>query len=246
MARVGLKDREAPIGQLAGLRGQAAIMEPERETSDGTKARANIRSSDDQRKGNRSFRFCSAPLGCWQGEIVMQAVALSKNAVAVLRLRVRGVRLPLTDRRLEAYRELAVAGIMREDGADFRFAHDGWLRREELLSADEADLRSREERLPARIDLSRAARKTLAGHLAGDKQVTDANREAYRELAGAGIMVSVGTFAKGDDCVFQLTHQGWERRHEFQRRLPRFSASAIARSLSLAVSRIARGVSAAR
>ena len=176
----------------------------------------------------------------------MQAVALSKNAVAVLRLRVSGVRLPVTDRRLEAYRELAAAGIMQADGEDFRFIQDGWVRREELLGTAEAYLRSQEDSLPARIDLSRAARKTLAGHLAGDKEVTDANREAYRELAGAGIMVSVGTFAKGDDCVFQLTHQGWEHRHEFQRRLPRFSASAIARSLSLAVSRIARGVSAAR
>jgi hypothetical protein len=86
----------------------------------------------------------------------------------------------------------------------------------------------------------------LAWRLAGDKEVTDANREAYRELARAGIMESVGTFTKRDDCVFQLTHQGWERRHEFQRPLRRFSASAIARSLSLAVSRIAKGVSAAR
>jgi hypothetical protein len=176
----------------------------------------------------------------------MQAIALSKNAVAVLRLRVGGVRLPVTDLRLEAYRELAVAGIMQADGDDFRFTQDGWVQREELLSAAEAYLRSNEKNLPARIDLSRAARKTLAGHLAGDREVTDANREAYRELAGVGIMVSVGTFAKGDDCVFQLTHQGWERRHEFQRLLPRFSASAIARSLFLAVSRIARGVSAAR
>ena len=59
-------------------------------------------------------------------------------------------------------------------------------------------------------------------------------------------MQSVGTFTKGDDCVFQLTHQGWERRHEFHGRVPRFSASAIARSHSLAVSRIAKRVSAAR
>ena len=87
---------------------------------------------------------------------------------------------------------------------------------------------------------------TLARHLAGDKEVTDANRDAYRELARAGIMASVGTFIKGDDCVFQLTQQGWECRHEFQRLLLRFSASAIARSLSLAVSRIAKVVSAAR
>ena len=51
----------------------------------------------------------------------------------------------------------------------------------------------------------------MARHLAGDKEVADANRDAYRELARAGIMVSVGAFIKGDDCVFQLTHQGWER-----------------------------------
>jgi hypothetical protein len=176
----------------------------------------------------------------------MQTVTLSKSALAVLRLRAKGLRLPVTDRRLEADRELADAGIMEPDRDDFRFTEDGWARREETISAAEAHLRSLEPCLPERIELSRAARKTLARHLAGDKEVTDANRDAYRELARAGIMVSVGTFIKGDDCVFQLTHQGWERRHDFQRLLPRLSASAIARSLSLAVSRIAKGVSAAR
>jgi hypothetical protein len=176
----------------------------------------------------------------------MQTVALSKSALAVLRLRTKGLRLPVTDRRLESYRELADAGIMEPDGDDFRFTENGWARREELIRAAEAQLRSLEPRLPERIEISRAARRTLARHLAGDKEVTDANRDAYRELARAGILVSVGTFIKGDDCVFQLTHQGWERRHEFQRPLPRFSASAIVRSLSLAVSRIAKGVSAAR
>ncbi len=103
-----------------------------------------------------------------------------------------------------------------------------------------------EPSLPERIDLSSEARKTLARYVAGDRGVTDANREAYRELARAGIMVSVGTFAKGDDCVFQLTYRGWQRCHDFQRTLTRFSASAIARNLALAVSRIARVVSAAR
>jgi hypothetical protein len=176
----------------------------------------------------------------------MQTVTLSKSALAVLRLRAKGLRLPVTDRRLEAYCELAEAGIMVPDGDDFRFTEDGWNRRAELITAAEAHLRSLEPRLPERIELSSAARRTLARHLAGDKEVTDANRDAYRELARAGIMVSVGTFIKGDDCVFQLTHQGWERRNEFQRAFPRFSASAIARSLCLAVCRIARGVSAAR
>jgi hypothetical protein len=176
----------------------------------------------------------------------MQTVTVSKSALAVLRLRAKGLRLPVTVGRLVAYRELADAGIMEPDGDDFRFTAGGWARREELISAAEAHLRSLEPRLPERIELSRAARRTLARHLAGNKEVTDANRDAYRELARAGIMVSVGTFIKGDDCVFQLTHQGWKRRHEFQRPLPRFSASAMARSLSLAVSRIAKGVSAAR
>jgi hypothetical protein len=176
----------------------------------------------------------------------MQTVILSKSALAVLRLRAKGVRLPVTDRRLEAYRELAEAGIMEAVGDEFHFAADGWERREEFISAAEAHLRRLEPRLPERIELSRAARRTLARHLAGNKDVTDANRDAYRELARAGVMEPVGTFIKGDDCVFQLTHQGWERRHEFQRPWRRFSASAIARSLSLAVSRIARGVSAAR
>jgi hypothetical protein len=176
----------------------------------------------------------------------MQAFALSESATAVLRLRAKGLRLPVTDGRLEAYRELTDAGIMEADGEDFRFTAAGWARREETISAAEAHLRCLKPRLPARIEISRAARRTLARHLAGDKEVTGANRDAYRELARAGIMVSVGTFTKGDDCVFQLTHQGWERRHESLRRLPRFSASAIARSLSLAVSRIAKGASAAR
>jgi hypothetical protein len=176
----------------------------------------------------------------------MQTVVLSKSALAVLRLRAKGLRLPATDARLEAYRELADAGIMKPDGDDFRFTADGWARREETIDAAEARLRSLEPRLPERIELSRAARRTLARHLAGHKQVTDANRDAYRELARAGIMESVGTFIKGDDCVFQLTHQGSERSHEFLHPSPRISASAIARSLSLAVSRIAKGVFAAR
>jgi hypothetical protein len=159
-----------------------------------------------------------------------ETFALSESAVAVLRLRAKGLHLPATDRRLEAYCELAKAGIMEPDGEDFRFSEDGWARREELISAAEAHRRSLEPRLPERITPSRAARRTLARHLAGDKEVTDASREAYRELARVGIMESVGTFTMGDDCVSQRTHQGWERRHEFQRPLPRFSASAIARS----------------
>ncbi len=138
----------------------------------------------------------------------METVGLSESALAVLRLRAKGLRLPVTDRRLEAYRELALAGIMEPDGEDFLFTEDGWARREEQISAAEAHLRSLEPRLPERIELSTAARRTLARNLAGDKEVTNASRDAYRELARVGIMESVGTFIKGDDCVSQLTRQG--------------------------------------
>lgn len=174
-------------------------------------------------------------------------LALSESAIALLRFRIKGYRMPVTEPRREVFRELVDAGLMEPDGrGDYRFTEDDPERRQRWLDAAEAYLHSLEPRLPARIDLSDAGRDALNRHLAGDQEVTDANREAYRELAAAGIMVSVGTFTKGDDCVFQFTRQGWERRHEFQRPFSRLSASAIARSLSRAVSRIAKGVSAAR
>lgn len=176
----------------------------------------------------------------------MQTIVLSEPALAVLRFRVKGWPFSVRECDRDAFNELVAAGIMEPDGEDYRFTEAGWARRHELMSAAEAHIRSQEPRLPDRLDLSRAARRTLARHLAGSREVTDANRGAYRELARAGIMVSVGTFAKGDDCIFELTRQGWERREQFQRPLRRLSASAISRSLSLAFSRIARGVSAAR
>jgi len=176
----------------------------------------------------------------------MQTITLSESALAVLRFRAKKIPMKVNERRLVAYSDLVAAGIMVPDGEGFQFTEDGWARREEYIRAAEAHLRSLEPRLPDRIDLSKAARKVLARHLAGDKNVTKANREAYRELARAGIMIPVSTFVGGPESLFRFTWQGWERRHELQRPLPRFSASAIARSLSFAFSRIAKGVSAAR
>ncbi len=144
----------------------------------------------------------------------MQTIALSETAVAVLRFRVKGWRFPVRECDREAFGQLVEAGSMQPDGKDFRFTEGGWARRDELLAAAEAHLRSLEPRLPVRLKLSHAARRTLVRHLAGDHEVTDANRENYRELARAGIMESVGTFTNGDDCVFQLSHQGWERRED--------------------------------
>ncbi len=38
--------------------------------------------------------------------------------------------------------------------------------------------------------------------------VTDENREAYRELAGAGLMIPLHTFTHGDESAYRLTEAG--------------------------------------
>jgi len=80
-----------------------------------------------------------------------ETFALSESAVAVLRFRVKGYRMKVTDSSAEAFRELATAGIMEPvPGADsnpeaeYRFTEDGWARRQELLS--EAEQRIERER----------------------------------------------------------------------------------------------------
>jgi len=71
-----------------------------------------------------------------------ETVALSESAVAVPRFRVKGYRMKVTERSLEAFRELAAAGIIEPvpgaDGnpeADYPFTEDGWARRQEQCSA---------------------------------------------------------------------------------------------------------------
>ncbi len=41
------------------------------------------------------------------------------------------------------------------------------------------------------------------------------NREAYRELAAAGLMYPVSTFAHGPESLFRFTEEGWRRREEW-------------------------------
>jgi hypothetical protein len=48
-----------------------------------------------------------------------------------------------------------------------------------------------------------------------DNRVNDSNREAYRELVGAGIMFAVSGFASGPEASFRFTDEGWARRREF-------------------------------
>ena len=124
-----------------------------------------------------------------------ETFAPSESAVAVIRFRVKCYRMKFNDRSLEAFRELAAAGIMEPvagaDGnpeADYQFTVDGWARRQELLSeAEERIERERFEPTDA-SNLSDAARDLLRRRLAGNRQVTDPNRPLYRELVAARIM----------------------------------------------------------
>jgi hypothetical protein len=47
----------------------------------------------------------------------------------------------------------------------------------------------------------------------GDIDV-DANRETYRELERAGLMIVGNTFAGGQDSVYHVTKEGFERKTE--------------------------------
>jgi hypothetical protein len=71
------------------------------------------------------------------------------------------------------------------------------------------------------ITLSEAARSLLRRRLNGEEiEITDRNRPAYRELARAGIMIPLHTFAKGDESAYRFTDAGWARRFEFIASIP--------------------------
>jgi len=145
----------------------------------------------------------------------MQTTTLSENAVAVFRLRAMGLRLPVTEGRLPAFRELVDAGIMVPDEEEFRFTEDGWARREELLNESQERIERERYDPPDASHLSESAREVLRRRLAGDRQVTDANRPAYRELVAARIMMPLHSFLRGPESDFLFTYWGWERRFEF-------------------------------
>jgi len=65
------------------------------------------------------------------------------------------------------------------------------------------------------ITLSADAQALLRHRIATkDMSVTDQNREAYRELARAGIMYPVSGFVGGPEALFRFTEEGWSRREE--------------------------------
>ena len=65
------------------------------------------------------------------------------------------------------------------------------------------------------ITLSKSALALFRLHIErhGDVDV-DENRETYRELERAGLMVVGNTFAGGQDSVYHVTKEGFERKAE--------------------------------
>jgi hypothetical protein len=65
------------------------------------------------------------------------------------------------------------------------------------------------------IALSEAAVALFRLHLEHRRTLdVERNREAYRELARAGLMVAGSSFAGGQDSVYHVTKQGFERKAE--------------------------------
>ena len=48
----------------------------------------------------------------------------------------------------------------------------------------------------------------------GQIDVDDSNRETYRELARAGLMRAAHSFAGGDESIYKLSKEGFERKAE--------------------------------
>ena len=65
-------------------------------------------------------------------------------------------------------------------------------------------LRRRREFVPHDGPLSDAAIERFRCFLAGEHDVTDQIRAAYRELAAAGLMMAGHSFAGGDESVYRL------------------------------------------
>jgi hypothetical protein len=63
------------------------------------------------------------------------------------------------------------------------------------------------------MGLSNAALALFRVHVERRRTIdVDANRETYRELARAGLMVAGHSFAGGDESIYRLTKEGFERK----------------------------------
>jgi hypothetical protein len=148
----------------------------------------------------------------------MQTIALSESAVFTLRTQIRGYRMLVTDRRLAAYRELAAAGIMEPvPGSDteYRFTEEGMEHREKILEREQDRIERERFEPPDADNLSETTRALLRRIVAGERiEVTPANRNAFRELAAARIVILGHSFTGGRESIYRFTYWGWHRRHE--------------------------------
>ncbi len=148
----------------------------------------------------------------------MQTVTLSATAVAVLRFEIRGWKAKDPAGRLPAYRELASAGIMEPvpgSEADYRFTREGLEHREAILEREAERIERERYEPPDASHLSEAARelfRTCITH--GFPEGDETNRPAYRELVAARMIMPLGSFSKGDECVFRWTYWGHKLRFE--------------------------------
>ena len=63
--------------------------------------------------------------------------------------------------------------------------------------------------------LSKQALALFRDHLEQRRTIDlDTNREAYRELARAGLMVACNSFAGADESVYHVTKEGFDLRAE--------------------------------
>jgi len=138
--------------------------------------------------------------------------------VAVLRFEIRGWRAKNLAGRLPAYRELAAAGIMEPvpgSEVEYRFTREGLEIGVAILEREAERIERERYEPPDTSRLSEAATELLRTCITdGCPEGDEANRPAYRELVAARIMIPVGSFSKGDECVFRFTYWGHKLRFE--------------------------------
>jgi hypothetical protein len=143
--------------------------------------------------------------------------------VAVLRFEIRGWKAKDQAGRLPAYRELAAAGIMEPvpgSEVEHRFTREGSEHGEAILEQEAERIERERYEPPDASRLSEAARELLRTCIAGGcPEGDEANRPAYRELVAARIMMPMGSFSKGDECVFRFTYWGHAHGHKPVERL---------------------------
>jgi hypothetical protein len=177
----------------------------------------------------------------------MQTVTLSEEALNLLKLRAGIYPAKEEDRTRAAYDELTEAGLMTLDPTlavrtGFRLTEEGWRLANSLAAAEYLSR------------LSDQALHLLQSHLAaigsknGDPPVypSDRTREAYRELARAGMMDAYHSFTRGPESVYRITEEAYNRREELMAiQRPRFVPSAWARRIFRALSLMGNSVSGA-